>query len=60
VSDDSFVKSATLMGTVVRIEVVGANDDETQRDERTARSRRCFRLVSPGRSVPLASIPRAR
>ena len=33
-SDDSFVNSATLMGTVVRIEVVGANDDETQRDER--------------------------
>jgi thiamine biosynthesis lipoprotein len=34
VSDESFVNSATLMGTVVRIEVVGANDDETQRDER--------------------------
>jgi thiamine biosynthesis lipoprotein len=34
VSDDSFVNSATLMGTVVRIEVVGADDDETRRDER--------------------------
>ncbi len=33
-SDDSFVNSATLMGTVVRIEVVSANDDETQRDVR--------------------------
>ena len=31
-SDESFVNSATLMGTVVRIEVVGAT--ETQRDER--------------------------
>jgi len=36
VSDDRFVNSATLMGTVVRIEVVGANNDETQRDVRRA------------------------
>ena len=33
-NDDSFVNSATLMGTVVRIEVVGADANETHRDER--------------------------
>jgi thiamine biosynthesis lipoprotein len=35
VSDDSYVQSTALMGTVVRIEVVGAN--ETQKSEREGR-----------------------